>query len=127
MRAPRSSPTCRSPRAGRLRPTSCCARTARACSSALRRELDALAEVLQAVTRGFDRLLERSFPYVMVLHQAPCDGRAAGHLHVEFYPPLRSATKLKYLAGCEQGAGTFVMDVLPEASAAALRQAIDAA
>jgi UDPglucose--hexose-1-phosphate uridylyltransferase len=88
-------------------------------------ELDALAEVLQAVTRGFDRLFERPFPYVMVLHQAPCDGRGAGHLHVEFYPPLRSATKLKYPAGCEQGAGTFVMDVLPEASAAALRSAID--
>ncbi|HEX4034620.1 MAG TPA: galactose-1-phosphate uridylyltransferase [Solirubrobacteraceae bacterium] len=88
-------------------------------------ELDALAEVLQAVTRGFDRLFERPFPYVMVLHQAPCDGRGAGHLHVEFYPPLRSATKLKYPAGCEQGAGTFVMDVLPEDSAAALRSAID--
>jgi UDPglucose--hexose-1-phosphate uridylyltransferase len=88
-------------------------------------ELDALAEVLQAVTRGFDRLFERSFPYIMVLHQAPCDGRGAGHLHVEFYPPLRTATKLKYPAGCEQGAGTFVMDVLPEASAAALRSAID--
>ena len=88
-------------------------------------ELGALADVLQAVTRGFDRLFERAFPYVMVLHQAPCDGRGAGHLHVEFYPPLRSATKLKYPAGCEQGAGTFVMDVLPEASAAALRSAID--
>jgi UDPglucose--hexose-1-phosphate uridylyltransferase len=36
-------------------------------------------------------------------------------------------TKLKYLAGCEQGAGTFIMDVLPEDSAAALREAIEAA
>jgi UDPglucose--hexose-1-phosphate uridylyltransferase len=88
-------------------------------------ELDALAAALQAVTRGFDRLFDRPFPYVMVLHQAPCDERRAGHLHVEFYPPLRSATKLKYLAGCEQGAGTFVMDVLPEASAQALRLVID--
>ena len=91
------------------------------------RELDALAAALQAVTRGFDRLFERPFPYVMVLHQAPCDGRRAGHLHVEFYPPLRTATKLKYPAGVEQGAGTFIMDVLPEASAAALRKVIDAA
>jgi len=89
------------------------------------RELDALAGALQAVTRGFDRLFERPFPYVMVLHQAPCDGRRAGHLHVEFYPPLRSATKLKYPAGAEQGAGTFIMDVLPEASAAALAAVID--
>ena len=91
------------------------------------RELDALAGALQALTRGFDRLFERPFPYVMVLHQAPCDERRAGHLHVEFYPPLRTATKLKYPAGCEQGAGTFIMDVLPEASAAALRRVIDAA
>ncbi|HEY1776955.1 MAG TPA: galactose-1-phosphate uridylyltransferase [Solirubrobacteraceae bacterium] len=90
-------------------------------------ELDALAGALQAVTQGFDRLFARPFPYVMVLHQAPCDGRGAGHLHVEFYPPLRSATKLKYPAGCEQGAGTFIMDVLPEASAAALRAVIDGA
>lgn len=87
-------------------------------------ELRSLAGALQAVTRGFDRLFEREFPYMMVLHQAPTDGRAAGHLHVEFYPPLRTATKLKYLAGCEQGAGTFIMDVLPEDSARALAAVI---
>jgi UDPglucose--hexose-1-phosphate uridylyltransferase len=87
-------------------------------------ELRSLASALQAVTRGFDRLFDRPFPYVMVVHQAPTDGELAGHLHVEFYPPLRTATKLKYLAGCEQGAGTFIMDVLPEHSAAALREAI---
>jgi UDPglucose--hexose-1-phosphate uridylyltransferase len=87
-------------------------------------ELASLASALQAVTRGFDRLFEREFPYMMVLHQAPTDGAKAGHLHVEFYPPLRTATKLKYLAGCEQGAGTFIMDVLPEDSASALRAAI---
>ena len=47
-----------------------------------------------------------------------------GHLHVEFYPPLRTAAKLKYLAGSEQGAGTFISDTLPEESAAKLREAI---
>jgi UDPglucose--hexose-1-phosphate uridylyltransferase len=87
-------------------------------------ELAALASALQALTRGYDRLFARPFPYVMVLHQAPTDGRRAGHLHVEFYPPLRTATKLKYLAGSEQGAGTFLMDVMPEDSARALREAI---
>ena len=69
-------------------------------------ELASLARALQALTRGFDRLFARPFPYVMVVHQAPTRRqRAAGHLHVEFYPPLRTAEKLKYLAGCEQGAG----------------------
>jgi hypothetical protein len=51
-------------------------------------------------------------------------GAAGGHLHVEFYPPLRTETKLKYLAGSEQGAGTFISDVLPEESAAMLGEAI---
>ena len=63
----------------------------------------------------------------MAVHQAPTDGGAeprTGHLHVEFYPPLRTADKLKYLAGSEQGAGTFISDTLPEESAAALREAI---
>jgi UDPglucose--hexose-1-phosphate uridylyltransferase len=90
-------------------------------------ELASLARALQAVTQGFDRLFERPFPYMMVVHQAPTSApqdERQGHLHVEFYPPLRTAEKLKYLAGCEQGAGTFIMDVMPEHSAAALRAAI---
>jgi UDPglucose--hexose-1-phosphate uridylyltransferase len=64
-------------------------------------------------------------------HQAPTGASARsaggtdhGHLHVEFYPPLRTAEKLKYLAGSEQGAGTFISDTLPEESAIALREAI---
>ncbi len=93
--------------------------------------------------RGYDALFDRPFPYVMAMHQAPTrisappaagPGRSAGaapgadaahgHLHIEFYPPLRTAEKLKYLAGSEQGAGTFISDTLPEESAAVLRGAI---
>jgi UDPglucose--hexose-1-phosphate uridylyltransferase len=87
-------------------------------------ELRLLAESLQILTRGYDALFVRPFPYVMVVHQAPTDERSEGHLHVEFYPPLRTADKLKYLAGSEQGGGTFVGDALPEDSAGALREAI---
>ncbi len=89
-------------------------------------ELDALAAALQALTRGYDALFARPFPYVMAVHQAPTGGGAAGrgHLHVELYPPLRTADKLKYLAGSEQGGGVFIVDALPEESAAALREAI---
>jgi UDPglucose--hexose-1-phosphate uridylyltransferase len=93
-------------------------------------ELRMLADGLQMLARGYDALFERPFPYVMVVHQAPTTTLApsavagGGHLHVEFYPPLRTAEKLKYLAGSEQGAGTFISDVLPEESAAKLREAI---
>jgi UDPglucose--hexose-1-phosphate uridylyltransferase len=92
-------------------------------------ELTDLAHALQRLVRGYDALFERPFPYVMAVHQAPTtprrDGEARqGHLHVEFYPPLRTAEKLKYLAGSEQGTGTFISDTLPEESAAELREAI---
>ena len=95
-------------------------------------ELRLLAVALQMLTRGYDALFDRPFPYVMAVHQAPTvspsrPGAAAagqGHLHVEFYPPLRTAEKLKYLAGSEQGAGAFISDTLPEESAAKLREAI---
>jgi UDPglucose--hexose-1-phosphate uridylyltransferase len=93
-------------------------------------ELRLLAQGLQAVVRGYDALFARPFPYVMVMHQAPTGGGGAagpaggGHLHLEFYPPLRTAERLKYLAGSEQGAGTFISDTLPEESAAMLREAI---
>ena len=87
-------------------------------------ELRLLAECLQTLTRGYDTLFARPFPYVMVVHQAPTDRGFQGHLHVEFYPPLRTADKLKYPAGSEQGAGTFVGDTLPEDCAEALREAI---
>ena len=114
-------------------------------------ELRLLAAGLRALVRGYDALFDRPFPYVMVVHQAPVVHRsstahqapvvhrtpaatapptatqAGGHLHVEFYPPLRTAEKLKYLAGSEQGAGVFIGDTLPEESAAALREAIASA
>jgi UDPglucose--hexose-1-phosphate uridylyltransferase len=88
-------------------------------------ELRDLAAALQALTRGYDAMFARPFPYVMAVHQAPTAPAApGGHVHVEFYPPLRTADKLKYLAGSEQGAGTFISDTLPEDSAATLREAI---
>jgi UDPglucose--hexose-1-phosphate uridylyltransferase len=91
-------------------------------------ELRSLAQALQALVRGYDALFERPFPYVMVVHQAPTadvgESAATGHVHVEFYPPLRSADRLKYLAGSEQGAGTFIADTIPEESAATLREAV---
>jgi len=88
-------------------------------------ELRLLAEALQTLVRGYDALFARPFPYVMVVHQAPTGAKPPdGHLHVDFYPPLRTAEKLKYLAGSEQGAGTFIADTVPEESAGALREAI---
>jgi UDPglucose--hexose-1-phosphate uridylyltransferase len=88
-------------------------------------DVEDLAVVLKGLLLKFDALFSRPFPYIMVCHQAPTDGadHPEYHLHFEFYPPLRTATKLKYLAGCEAGAGNFIMDKLAEESAAELRRA----
>ena len=93
-------------------------------------EKEALAHALKRLLMGYDALFGFSLPYVMVMHQAPTDGGEYGgvaHFHVEFYPPNRTAEKLKYLAGSELGAGAFIVDALPEATAAELREAVERA
>jgi UDPglucose--hexose-1-phosphate uridylyltransferase len=81
----------------------------------------ALAEILKWVTLKYDNLFGFSFPYMMLLHQAPVKGKYDFHFHVEFYPPHRSKDKIKYLASVETGAGSFLNDSLAEEKAAELR------
>lgn len=82
-----------------------------------------LARMLKTVLKKFDNLWGISMPYIMVMHQKPTDGKdhPGSHFHIEFYPPLRTKEKLKYLAGCESGAGTFINDTLPEEKAQELK------
>ena len=85
-----------------------------------------LARVLKRLLAGYDDLFGFSLPYMMAMHQAPTDGgdhEGVAHFHIEFYPPNRTADKLKYLAGSETGAGAFIMDALPEDTAGTLREA----
>jgi UDPglucose--hexose-1-phosphate uridylyltransferase len=86
--------------------------------------ISSLAIILKRVLLKYDGLWGFSMPYMMVMHQKPTDGKSypGAHFHIEFYPPLRTAQKMKYLAGCESGAGTFVNDTLPEEKALELRQ-----
>ncbi len=82
-----------------------------------------LAAVLKTVLLKYDNLWGFALPFVMVMHQRPTDGRRhqGCHFHIEFTPPHRSPEKLKYLAGCETGAGTFINDVRAEETARELR------
>ena len=89
-----------------------------------------LARTLKKLLVGYDRLFGFSLPYMMVMHQAPTDGgdyEGVAHFHVEFYPPNRTADKLKYLAGSETGAGAYIVDALPEETARTLREAVEGA
>jgi UDPglucose--hexose-1-phosphate uridylyltransferase len=86
-------------------------------------ELEDFAEVLEEMLIRYDNLWQMPFPYVMVLHHAPTDGREhpGFHFHIEFHPPLRKPDLLKHLAGPEIGGGSFLSDTWPEDKAAELR------
>lgn len=88
-----------------------------------RQEAADMARLLKTVLCKYDNLFGFSLPYVMAIHQRPVGPAAdpAYHLHLEFYPPNRTESKLKYPAGSELGAGAFINDTLPEETAAQLR------
>jgi UDPglucose--hexose-1-phosphate uridylyltransferase len=91
------------------------------------REECELAEILKQVLSAFDRIFNVSFPYIMAMHQRPSDGAGYDHyhFHIEFYPPMRTANKLKYLAGSEAGAGMFINDTLAEEKAQELKKLVE--
>jgi UDPglucose--hexose-1-phosphate uridylyltransferase len=64
---------------------------------------DGLAAALRDITRRYDALFERPFPYSMGWHQAPFGGVATDHwqVHAHFYPPLLRATVRKFMVGYE--------------------------
>ncbi len=89
-------------------------------------ERDGLAAIVRDVQAAYDALWDFAMPYTMSMHQASTDGevRAGEHLHIEFLPPHRTRDKLKYLAGVETGAGTYINDTAPEEKAEELRDAL---
>ena len=78
--------------------------------------------MIKIVRMKYDNLFGFAMPLMMVVRQPPAKGEHPYfQLHVEFLPIQRSATKLKYLAGVETGAGTFLNDTIAESKAAELR------
>jgi UDPglucose--hexose-1-phosphate uridylyltransferase len=88
------------------------------------KEKSDLASILSVVRRKYDNLFGFPMPLMMLLRQSPAKGsHPYFHFHIEFYPIQRSPTKLKYLAGVESGAGTYLNDTESEERAMALRAA----
>ena len=79
------------------------------------------ANLLASVARRYDTFFGRVCPYVMIVYTAPRGMEEYFPFHIQFYPLLRESQKLKFLAGCELGAGSFLVDILPETAAQSLR------
>jgi UDPglucose--hexose-1-phosphate uridylyltransferase len=85
-------------------------------------ERDDFARLYLEVLHRLDALYDRPLPYIAAWHQAPVNvGRDLSWLHLEVFSVLRTADKLKYLAGSESGMGVWINDATPEQIAERLR------
>lgn len=96
------------------------------------RERKDLADILKVIEGAFDCLFNRSFPFMMCMHQCPVNSpeyknsKNYFHLHIEFYTPLRAKDRIKYYASSESGAWAatnvaLVEDTSREMTAAKLK------
>jgi UDPglucose--hexose-1-phosphate uridylyltransferase len=81
-----------------------------------------LAEMISLVRQKYDNLYGFQLPLMMLVKQSPVKDPSPYHLHLQFLPLQRSATKHKYLASIETGFGTFLADTSPEDMAKTLRE-----
>lgn len=88
-------------------------------------ETQALAEILSEIRRRYDGLYGFPLPLMMAVRQRSNGDEAErkyAHLHIQFTPLQRSATKLKFLAAAETAHGLYLNDTKAEDQAEALRQ-----
>lgn len=90
-----------------------------------------LAAILKNIAGAFDNLFNKLFPYMMCIHQTPVnteeyqDSGDYYHFHIEFYPPLREANKIKFYASSEMGAWAACNPMSVEQTAVTLREALE--
>lgn len=87
-----------------------------------------LAETLRCTTGMLDSLFGYKFPYMMCMYNEPVNGEelsAQYHWHIAFYPPMRSANKIKYNASSETGAWAHCNPTCPEDTSVELREAYE--
>ncbi|WP_062078476.1 galactose-1-phosphate uridylyltransferase [Demequina globuliformis] len=87
-------------------------------------ERDELAQIHPRLLRMLDSLYSTPTPYISAWHQAPVQAREGIRLMLQITSPRRGADKMKFLAGSEAAMGAWVGDLVPENSAAALRDAL---
>jgi UDPglucose--hexose-1-phosphate uridylyltransferase len=86
---------------------------------------DGLAALLVDVLGALDRLFATQTPYMLWIHQRPCDGRPwpEARLHVEIVTPWRAPGVPRFVAAGELGSGVYFNPIAPEAAAQSLREA----
>lgn len=89
-------------------------------------EKDMLGITLRDTVGMLDSLFGFQFPYMMCMHNAPVnsgDYSKDFHFHIEFFPPMRSADKIKFNASSETGVWAHCNPTCPEETSKELREA----
>lgn len=91
-------------------------------------ERKSLALTVKHTVGMLDSLFDMRFPYMMCMHNAPVNGEDVSdsyHFHIEFFPPMRSADKIKFNASSETGCWAHCNPTCPEDTARELRAAYE--
>ncbi|UZJ79229.1 galactose-1-phosphate uridylyltransferase [Fictibacillus sp. KU28468] len=87
-----------------------------------------LGDMLQDLVGGMDKIYDKLFPYMMVMHQRPSNSNEPYkdfyRFHIEFYPPLRANDKLKFNSSSETGGWAAANPTKVEENAEILRKCI---
>ncbi len=88
-----------------------------------------LASILKKITKGFDKIFDQAFPYMMCIHQSPVnsdwDSDLIYRFHIEFYTPLRAKNTIKWYASSEMGAWAAANTLSVEECAQNLKKLIE--
>lgn len=84
-----------------------------------------LGRIISASVRRYDRLFGELMPYMLWVHQQPCDGRTWSNawLHVHLAPIFRAPSTQRFVAAGELGSGVWFNPVDPTNAAERLREA----
>lgn len=83
-----------------------------------------LGRMIQDIARRYDAVFDEN-AYIMAFHTRPSSGtHPYWHFHIEFYPPWRDKSRIKYLGGVETGSFTYTNDSSPEEIAKELQEAL---
>lgn len=85
-----------------------------------------LGVTLKQTIGMLDSLFDNEFPYMMCMNNAPVNSGETSkdyHFHIEFYPPMRDATRVKFNASSETGMWAACNPTCPEETAEELRVA----
>lgn len=89
-------------------------------------ERTALGITIKQTAGMLDSLFGFAFPYMMCMHNAPVNSGDYSddfHFHIEFFPPMRSADKIKFNAASETGAWAHCNPTCPEETSKELQTA----